>query len=62
MIFNCLNCGISISTKCERCAYCRTDNSEIIGTLTGIKKSPQTSENITWREKFKGTILSYVLH
>jgi hypothetical protein len=42
--------------------YCRTDNSEIIGTLTGIKKSPQTSENITWREKFKGTILSYVLH
>jgi hypothetical protein len=57
MIFNCLGCGISISTNRLRCPYCKKENAETIEILTGVVKKPETTE---WRERVKGTILSYV--
>jgi RNA polymerase subunit RPABC4/transcription elongation factor Spt4 len=57
MIFNCLNCGLSVSTQRSRCPYCKKDNSETIEMLTGIIRRPEKAE---WRDKVKGTILSYV--
>ena len=60
MIFNCLNCGLSISTKRETCVYCKTKNSEIIQTFTRAPK-PLKSEKHQVKTKFPGTILSFVL-
>lgn len=58
MIFNCLGCGTSISTKREKCPYCKVNNIEAIEVLTGIASKPAQTE---WKERIKGTILSYVL-
>lgn len=58
MIFNCLGCGISISTKKEKCLYCKHNNAEAIEVLTGVvSSSPEKTE---WKERMKGTILSLV--
>lgn len=57
MVFNCLGCGISVSTKQKQCPYCKINNTESIEMLTGTASKP---EKIEWREKVKGTILSYV--
>jgi hypothetical protein len=59
MIFNCLNCGISVSTNRYKCPYCKHDNAEAIEMLTGIVKKEDKSQ---WRERVRGTILSYVRH
>jgi hypothetical protein len=61
MIFNCLQCGTSISTKHEHCIYCKANNTEIIQVLTGKNKLTLGREKLDLREKLKGTILSYVL-
>lgn len=58
MIFNCLGCGISVSTQKNNCPYCKNDNSDAIEMLTG---RPHKKEKNEWREKMKGTILSTVL-
>jgi ABC-type ATPase with predicted acetyltransferase domain len=58
MIFNCLNCGISISTNKNNCPYCKTDNVEAIEMLMGTGKK---EDKELWRERVKGSILSYVL-
>lgn len=57
MIFNCLGCGVSVSTKREKCPYCKVNNVEAIEILTGVVSQPTKAE---WRERIKGTILSYV--
>lgn len=57
MIFNCLGCGISVSTNKVSCPYCRCDNAETIEMLTGVVKRDDKAQ---WRERVKGTILSYV--
>jgi hypothetical protein len=59
MIFNCIGCGISISTKKNSCPYCKNNNAENIEMLTGV--APR-QEKTQWRERVKGTILSYVRH
>lgn len=59
MIFNCLGCGISISSHRFNCPYCKHDNSETIEMLTGVVKRDEKAQ---WRERVKGTILSYVRH
>jgi hypothetical protein len=58
MIFNCLNCGISISSKRNACPYCKKDNIEAIEMLAGTRKKEDREQ---WRERIKGSILSYVL-
>ena len=58
MIFNCLGCGISVSTNKVMCPYCKMDNVEAIEMLTGVVRKDDKAE---WRERVKGTILSYVL-
>lgn len=61
MIFNCLGCGISISTKREKCLYCKCDNTDAIESLTGLHTNRiSTPQKAEWREKMKGTILSLV--
>lgn len=57
MIFNCLGCGISVSTHKAKCPYCKIDNTECIEMLTGVVSRPEKDD---WREKMKGTILSLV--
>jgi hypothetical protein len=58
MIFNCLGCGISISTNKNNCPYCKTDNIEAIEMITGVRKKDEKEQ---WRDRVKGSILSYVL-
>jgi hypothetical protein len=58
MIINCLGCGISVSTNRFTCPYCKKDNAEAIEMLTGVVKKVDKAQ---WRERVKGTILSYVL-
>lgn len=58
MIFNCENCGISISSKKTSCPYCKKNNNEYLEVLS---ESAPHRENAQWRERMKGTILSYVL-
>jgi ABC-type ATPase with predicted acetyltransferase domain len=58
MIFNCENCGISISTNRITCPFCKKNNSECIEMLTGT--APK-NEKALWKERVKGSILSYVL-
>lgn len=58
MIFNCLGCGVSVSTHKISCPYCKTDNTESIEMLTGVKLHPD--EKNMWKERIKGTILSHV--
>lgn len=35
MIFNCINCGVSISSKRLNCTYCRASNAEIVEVMEG---------------------------
>ncbi len=58
MIFNCLGCGVSVSSHKYKCPYCKSDNAEAIEMLTGIRKK---DDKLQWRDRVKGTILSYVL-
>ena len=57
MIFNCLNCGVSISSNQKTCPYCRQNNAQIIDMMKDDKI--QTEEN-NWKLKTRGTILSFV--
>lgn len=57
MIFNCLGCGVSISTNKNRCPYCKADNADCIEMLTGIRRK---SEKAELKERMKGTILALV--
>ncbi len=59
MIFNCENCGISISSKRIYCPHCKKNNSELIEIITGVTPKHEKTQ---WRERIKGTILSHVLH
>jgi hypothetical protein len=62
MIFNCTNCGISVSSKRENCPYCRISNVEVIEMILGRAHGDiRTKERLQLREKVKGTIFSYVL-
>lgn len=58
MIFNCIGCGVSISSNRKNCPYCKIDNIEHIEVLTGIAPKTETTQ---WRDRVKGSILSYVL-
>lgn len=57
MIFNCLNCGVSISTKKENCPHCKTSNIEALEHITG--KSRKKSY-LAWKDRVKGSILTLV--
>ncbi len=57
MIFNCLNCGVSISSRQENCTHCRISNQESLQYLTGQVKH---REVVAWKEKVRGTIFSFV--
>jgi hypothetical protein len=57
MIFNCKGCGISVSTHRNKCIYCKSDNTEYIELITGIKAN---KENVNIGEKIKGSIFSFV--
>lgn len=58
MIFNCENCGIAISTNKISCPYCKKNNSAYVEMLTGVVPKMEKAQ---WKERVKGTILSYVL-
>ena len=75
MIFNCTNCGISISSKRVNCLYCRTSNAEIIEMMVGRSNgdvpsssrwgarphvSINSKEKLQLKERTKGTIFSFV--
>jgi hypothetical protein len=57
MIFNCTNCGKSISSNHERCPFCRSHNLE---TLELITKQTHKYEPKIWKERIKGSIYSLV--
>jgi len=57
MIFNCLNCGVSISSRNEHCPHCKISNLEALDHLTGKSKK---REYLAWKEKVKGSILTMV--
>ncbi|MCC6643710.1 hypothetical protein IT411_03085 [Candidatus Peregrinibacteria bacterium] len=57
MIYNCLNCGIAISTKKENCPHCKISNQEAISHLSGKTRK---TEYFDWKEKLKGSILTLV--
>jgi uncharacterized OB-fold protein len=62
MIFNCTNCGISVSTKRANCTYCRASNIEIIEMMEGrAHASINAKEKMQLKERNKGTIFSLVL-
>lgn len=75
MIFNCTNCGISVSSKKVNCTYCRASNAEIIEMMEGRSYGdvPSSSrggrshatinskEKLQLKERNKGTIFSFVL-
>ncbi len=62
MIFNCTNCGISISSKSPSCTYCRASNVEIIEVMEGRKHAAiNAKEKNQLKERTKGTIFSFVL-
>lgn len=57
MIFNCLNCGISISTRNENCPHCKIGIMETLEHLTGKSKK---KDYLAWKERVKGSILAMV--
>ena len=57
MIYNCLNCGIAISTKIDNCPHCKISNLEAIEHLSG--KTPK-KDYFNWKDKLKGSILTLV--
>ncbi len=62
MIFNCTNCGISVSSKKVNCTYCRASNAEIIEMMEGRSHaSINPKEKLQLKERNKGTIFSFVL-
>lgn len=62
MIFNCTNCGISVSSKKVNCTYCRASNAEIIEMMEGRQHvSINSKEKLQLKERTKGTIFSFVL-
>lgn len=75
MIFNCTNCGISISSRRMNCTYCRASNAEIIEVMEGRSygdvpsssrggrqhASIHAKEKLQLKERAKGTIFSFVL-
>ncbi len=62
MIFNCINCGVSISSKRMNCTYCRASNAEIVEVMEGRQHaSINNKEKLQLKERAKGTIFSFVL-
>lgn len=57
MIFNCLNCGVSISSRHENCPHCRISNLEAMDHLSGKSKK---NDYLAWKERIKGSILTLV--
>jgi adenine-specific DNA methylase len=57
MIFNCLNCGVSISSRKENCPHCRISNHEAREHLSGKSKKP---DYLAWKQRVKGSILTLV--
>lgn len=53
MVFNCLRCGKAISSGRDVCPYCKIDVTDLIMTM-GIE------DKKALREKYKGTILSFL--
>lgn len=57
MIFNCLNCGVSISTHKENCPHCKISTMEALDHLNG---KTQKKDYLLWKDKIKGSILTFV--
>lgn len=57
MLFNCLRCGKKISSCKDICPYCKVDITKISEEL-----SEKLVLNKTVKEKYKGTIFSFVKH
>lgn len=56
MLFNCLTCGKSISSKQDICVYCKTDNTLFINELKAAKKP--FMQPTALKEKYAGTFFS----
>lgn len=54
MLFNCLNCGKTISSKLNSCAYCKTDTSAF------AKEFTQQKEYGNLTEKHSGTFFAHI--
>lgn len=57
MIFNCLNCGVSISSRKENCPHCKISNLEAMEHLSGKSRK---KDYLDWKERIKGSILTLV--
>jgi hypothetical protein len=57
MIFNCLNCGVSISSRTECCPHCKASIMETLEHLTGRSGK---KEYLAWKDRVKGSILAMV--
>lgn len=56
MLYNCLTCGKSISSKQDICVYCKADNTLFINELRTAKKPLLPSNAL--KEKYAGTFFS----
>ncbi|KKP40545.1 MAG: hypothetical protein UR28_C0001G0055 [Candidatus Peregrinibacteria bacterium GW2011_GWF2_33_10] len=54
MIFNCLGCGKSVSSRMDICPYCKFVQTEIVAALEEM----QSHKSLSVGENYKGTIFS----
>ncbi|MBI4994296.1 hypothetical protein HZC21_01470 [Candidatus Peregrinibacteria bacterium] len=59
MLFNCFQCGKIISSKKETCIYCRTNIAHFAEELNKNRQHASIKE--TLKEKYSGTLLSFLL-
>lgn len=58
MLFNCLNCGHTISSKKDICVYCKTSVSQFVAEFN---KDRQFVNIASIKEKYAGTFMSFLL-
>ena len=59
MLFNCITCGKSISSKKDVCVYCKTDVSSFAADVQKERRHAQLKSNM--ETKYPGTLLSFLL-
>lgn len=61
MLFNCFNCGRSISTKKDYCVYCKADTAEFAAEFNKQRQTVGVKGIGELKEKYTGTLLSFLL-
>ena len=58
MLFNCIHCGKTVSSKHQACVYCKGELSLVIREFAAQHKYQHAKEV---KEKYAGTLLSLLL-